>query len=332
MTLVAIVGAGGPPPSSLGAQVTRMALVGDHSEDAPPAGWRTRARIVHSPRTEGRKVAEAAVTPARQSTNRSVPGRRRWTSNTSPVGAGVWRPSDGDPRARRALRAADPDRHAEAPDHLGVEGAVVPIDTGARQRPDGRCLRWPDDVGDEEVEARAVLGVVHHLAEVLELHALALSHDRGHRVETVVEHRHVTRRIPRTRRRRSQQCAADEHRAGGEHPSTDRRPARPSVLCPRHLVLARHPVLLRIGNGLVKPSARTGGDLKPVAGSTERDGQTGPSTGDQAPTRKLNIIPTWLCSAMWQCAIQVPGSVASKAMSTVSPARTKRRPGRRGAG
>lgn len=76
---------GGVDPGRV--EVTRMDLSGDQSEDAPPADCRTRARITHSPRTEGRNVAAAAVTPARQSTNRSVPGRRRWTSNTSPVGA-----------------------------------------------------------------------------------------------------------------------------------------------------------------------------------------------------------------------------------------------------
>ena len=39
-------------------------------------------------------------------------------------------------------------------------------------------------------------------------------------------------------------------------------------------------------------------------------------------TWKLNIMPLWLCSAMWQCAIQRPGLVTSSRMSTVSPART----------
>jgi hypothetical protein len=33
---------------------------------------------------------------------------------------------------------------------------------------------------------------------------------------------------------------------------------------------------------------------------------------------KLNIIPLSWCSAMWQCAIQVPGFVTSRRMSTVS--------------
>src|SRR5215210_8017924 len=39
-------------------------------------------------------------------------------------------------------------------------------------------------------------------------------------------------------------------------------------------------------------------------------------------TRKLNIIPLWLCSAMWQCAIHSPGLDTSSRISTVSPERT----------
>ena len=39
---------------------------------------------------------------------------------------------------------------------------------------------------------------------------------------------------------------------------------------------------------------------------------------------KLNIIPLSWCSAMWQCAIQSPGFVTSRRMSTVSPVRTRR--------
>src|SRR4051794_23247027 len=40
-------------------------------------------------------------------------------------------------------------------------------------------------------------------------------------------------------------------------------------------------------------------------------------------TLKLNIIPLSWCSAMWQCAIQRPGLVTSRRMSTVSPVRTR---------
>jgi hypothetical protein len=40
-------------------------------------------------------------------------------------------------------------------------------------------------------------------------------------------------------------------------------------------------------------------------------------------TSKLNIIPLSWCSAMWQCAIQVPGLLTSRRMSTVSPVRTR---------
>ncbi len=64
-----------------------MVRVGDQSEEAPPVGRRTRARIVHAPRTVVRKVAPAAVTPVRHGTNRVAPGRRRWTSKIRPRGA-----------------------------------------------------------------------------------------------------------------------------------------------------------------------------------------------------------------------------------------------------
>src|SRR2546423_14505759 len=37
-------------------------------------------------------------------------------------------------------------------------------------------------------------------------------------------------------------------------------------------------------------------------------------------TLKLNIMPLWLCSAMWQCAIPSPGLETSSRMSTVPPA------------
>src|SRR6185436_18654593 len=40
-------------------------------------------------------------------------------------------------------------------------------------------------------------------------------------------------------------------------------------------------------------------------------------------TSKLNIMPLWLCSAMWQCAIQRPGFDTSRRMSTVCPDRTR---------
>ena len=39
--------------------------------------------------------------------------------------------------------------------------------------------------------------------------------------------------------------------------------------------------------------------------------------GGDGWTLKLNIIPLWLCSAMWQCAIHRPGFVTSSRMSTV---------------
>src|SRR4051812_45545068 len=39
-------------------------------------------------------------------------------------------------------------------------------------------------------------------------------------------------------------------------------------------------------------------------------------------TSKLNIIPLSVCSAMWQWAIQSPGFVTSRRMSTASPARS----------
>src|SRR6185437_16084948 len=41
----------------------------------------------------------------------------------------------------------------------------------------------------------------------------------------------------------------------------------------------------------------------------------------QGSTWKLNIMPLSWCSAMWQCAIQMPGFVTCSRMSTVSPVR-----------
>src|SRR5204862_8352085 len=47
------------------------------------------------------------------------------------------------------------------------------------------------------------------------------------------------------------------------------------------------------------------------------------ATPSAGATSKLNIIPLSWCSAMWQCAIQRPGLVTSRRMSTVSPVRTR---------
>ena len=49
------------------------------------------------------------------------------------------------------------------------------------------------------------------------------------------------------------------------------------------------------------------------------------SAGSRRDTLKLNIIPLWACSAMWQCAIHSPGLETSRRMSTVCPARNEHR-------
>src|SRR5439155_14811962 len=46
-----------------------------------------------------------------------------------------------------------------------------------------------------------------------------------------------------------------------------------------------------------------------------------PEAGSRRATLKLNIIPLWMCSAMWQCAIHSPGLDTSSRMSTVCPDR-----------
>ena len=58
----------------------------------------------------------------------------------------------------------------------------------------------------------------------------------------------------------------------------------------------------------------------PSVGVTSADDST--LRAASGATVKLNIIPLSWCSAMWQCAIQRPGSLTSKRMSTVSPVRT----------
>src|SRR5581483_10201156 len=72
------------------------------------------------------------------------------------------------------------------------------------------------------------------------------------------------------------------------------------------------------GEGPPQPGRERNDDHQAVD-DAHVDSMLGPSAGS---TLKLNIIPLSWCSAMWQCAIQMPGFVTSSRMSTVSPVRT----------
>src|SRR3954452_10022512 len=62
-------------------------------------------------------------------------------------------------------------------------------------------------------------------------------------------------------------------------------------------------------------------DHQDVQGRARGPGGHRAGSGRRA-TLKLNIMPLWLCSAMWQWAIHSPGLETSSKMSTVSPARS----------
>src|SRR5437899_618251 len=66
---------------------TATHAAGDHPVAAPVAGSRSRARKPNVPGWAARNVPRSTVRPVRQSTQ-SAPGRRTWTSNTTPGGRG----------------------------------------------------------------------------------------------------------------------------------------------------------------------------------------------------------------------------------------------------